>query len=594
VNLGTLGREDLRQVSRLHRHRTPGWESARAPWFAAPKVAVSAAVGLVTLALRLVFGANGPTDWDGVQYVVGSNRFDVTHGAPHPPGYWLYVEVGHVVHVVAGLSAAQSLVLVAALASAAAAALTCAAGVAVGGWWLGLAAAGVVASAPVSWFAGSTVSSYSFDALVAALLVLLAVTARPHGAHGVAAVVGLGLATGFRPSILPMFLPLALIAVAASTRGVRRLTMTVGAGVASVAVWFVPMVLEQPGGVRVWLHAWRAESAGAVQTSSIFSTGSGAATNVGTFAAYTLLTVGPVLVLAVAAGVALLVVRVVTGRDAGNAALRIWRDDASATATRPGGPWYQTTPAIVAAAVVPPLAIVNLVQFAKGGYTLSYLPAATIVLLVPAVRLIRHRAPVVRRVSMVVATAAVLAVVGINVQRFVGAPGILPASFATAHPGLWISQARYGAPYIDTSATIRAADAADAAIVSLGKVVQPATDVVVTRWEDDGVAHWRAITYALPRVRAALVIGSTVVYQELGGLLYYDRTVTVDVAPGGHAVFLLPRPTPELLALQRAGLAAPTDLRVVGLRAWRVAPRARLFGITVTARAGPRPLGHGI
>jgi hypothetical protein len=548
----------------------------------------------VTLVLRLAYGANGPTDWDGVQYVVGSSHFDVTHGSPHPPGYWLYVATGHVVHVVSGLSAASSLVLVAALASAAAAALTCAAGTALAGPWLGLAAGALVASTPVSWFAGSTVSTYSFDALVAALLVVLAIRARPNGPHGMAAVIGLGLGTGFRQSIAPMFLVLALIPVVASTRTVRRVVLTAAAFLASVAVWFVPMVLVQPGGVGVWLHAWRAESSGAAHTSSVFFNASGSATNVGTFAAYTLLTVGPAFVLGVAAGVTLLGARLVTRRVAGDATLRIWSEGASSGATRPERPWYQTTPAIVIAAVVPPLAIVNLVQFAKGGYALAYLPMVTIVGLLPVARLIRHRARRVRRVAAVVASAAVLGVVALNAQRFVGAPGILPASFATSHPGWWISQARYGASYADTAATIRAADSVDAALVSIGRVVRPATDVVVTRWEDDGVAYWRNITYALPDVRSALVIGSTVVYEELRGRLYYQRGTTVEVGPGGRAVFLLPHPTPELLDLERAGMAQATDVHVAGLRAWRVAPGARLFGVEVSARPGSRPLGRGI
>ena len=594
MSLGTLGRQDLRQVSRLHRRTAPGWERPRARSLASPVVVGATLVGLTTLVLRVVFGANGPTDWDGVQYVVGSRRFDVAHGAPQPPGYWLYVETGHVLHVVTGLSAPQALVLVAALVSAAAAALTCVAGTQLAGYWVGIAAGALVASAPVSWFAGSTVSTYSFDALVAALLVLLARRARPHSAHGVGAVVALGLATGFRPSILPVFALLALVAVAASTRGIRRLGLTVVAAVASVAVWFVPMVLAQPGGARVWWHASRAESVGAAQTSSVFSNPAGAATNFGSFAAYMVLTVGLLVVLALVAGTALLIARGATGRGAGDATLRIWRSGASASASRPERPWYQTTPAILAAAIVPPLAIVNLVQFAKGGYLLSFLPALTILLLLPLGRLVRHRVRGIRRVSAVVASACVLAVVGVNTQRFVAASGILPAGFARAHPGVWISQPRYGAPYPDTHATIRTADAADASLGALGRVTDSTNDVVVTRWEDEGATYWRAITYALPAVRAALVIGSTVVYQELDGLLYYDRGSQVDVGPGGHAVFLLPPRTPEVVALERTGLAQPTGVRVVGLEAWRVAPGASLFGLDVTARSGRRPLGLGI
>lgn len=596
MSLGTLGRQELRQVSRLHRRRAPGWERPRARAAVTPVVVGATVIGLVTLVLRLVFGANGPTDWDGSQYIVGSQHFDVAHGAPQPPGYFLYVEAGRALHAVTGLGAAPSLVLVAALVSAAAAALTCEAGAALGGMWVGMAAGAVVASAPVSWFAGSTVSTYSFDALAGALLMLLASGARPHSAHGIGAVVTLGLLTGFRPSILPMFVLLTLIPVAASTRSLRQLWVTAAAGAAALAVWFVPMVLIQTGGVREWFHAWHAEAVGAAQTSSVFSNPAGAATNFGSFSAYTVLTLGPLAVPAVVALVALIVTRAATGRSAGDATLRIWQSGsgASESPARLGKPWYQTTPAIVAAAAVPPLAIVNLVQFAKGGYVLSYLPALAVLLLLPLGRLVRHRIRGIRRVSAVIASLAVLAVVGVNGQRFVSAPGILPASFASSHPGIWISQVRYGAPYTDTATTIRRADAAVASLRALGGVVDSPSDVVVTRFEDDGATYFRAITYALPGVRAALVIGSTVVYQELGGPLYYDNRSSVAVAPGGHAVFLLPAPTPELLALVHAGRAQPTGVRAAGLAAWRVEPGTTLFGVSIVARPGRQPLGHGV
>jgi hypothetical protein len=66
-------------------------------------------------------------------------------------------------------------------------------------------------------------------------------------------------------------------------------------------------------------------------------------------------------------------------------------------------------------------------------------------------------------VASVVATVLVLGAVVVNVQRFVAAPGILPATVVRHDPGLWISKARYQAPYADTADTIRAADGRGAA-----------------------------------------------------------------------------------------------------------------------------------
>ena len=145
-------------------------------------------VGMATLAARLATAATGPTDWDSAQYAAAVARFDVNHGRPQPPGYWLYVEAGRFVHVI-GLSTVDSLVLVSAMASALAAGLVVVAGRDLGGRWVGLAAGVVIATSPFAWFSGSVIATYSFDLAVAPLLMILAWRARPGSWHGAAALV---------------------------------------------------------------------------------------------------------------------------------------------------------------------------------------------------------------------------------------------------------------------------------------------------------------------------------------------------------------------------------------------------------------------
>ncbi len=463
VNVGTLGRENLRQVSHLHRPSLRGWSTGETPWLRSPTLAASVAIGAVTLVLRLSYGASRPTDTAGARYVAGSGHFDVARGTPPAPGSWLYVAAGHAVRVVTGLSPVHSLVLVAALLSAAAAGLTCAAGTAIGGRFVGVAAGGLVASAPVSWFAGATVSTYSVDAFAAALLIILARRARPYGAHGVVAVLALGLAAGVRLSVLPAFVLLAAIAVVASVRTMGQLLTAVVATVGSVALWLVPLILVQPGGFRAWAHAVHNQVWHAAETSSVFAApSSGAVTNIGTFGGWSLVSLGPLIAVAVLAVVVTAGARLVTRQPGGNASLRIW---GTAPEPRHGieRPWYQGTGVILLAALVPPVAVVTLGQFTAGGAVLSYLVPATVLLLLPVAHLLHHRARGVRRAAVVVATVLVAGVVVVNVQRFVAAPGILPASVEIHHPGWWISKARYQAPYADTADTIRAADAQRAA-----------------------------------------------------------------------------------------------------------------------------------
>ncbi len=458
VNVDTLGRENLRQVSHLHRTSVRGWSTREPSWLRSPTLAASVVMGVATLILRLAYGATRPTDLTGARLVLGSDHFDVTHGRPPAPGSWLYVAAGHAVHVVTGLSPVHSLVLVSALASAGATGLTCAAGTALGGRWVGIAAGALVASAPVSWFAGSTVSTYSVDAFLAALLVVLARRARPYRAHGVVAVIALGLGAGVQLSVVPEFVFLAAIAVVASVRTVGQLLTVVVAAAGSVAAWFLPVIVIQRGGLHAWLHAVHVQISQAAHTSSVFAAPtSGAVTNVGTFGGWFLVTLGPLVVVALLAVLVLAGARVATRQPGGNVARRIWGAPTE-SGDRTERPWYQSTGAILLAALVPPVAVVTLDRFTGGGAVLSYLVPVTLLLFLPVGRLLHHRARGVRRTAGIVATLLVAGIVAVNAQRFVAAPGILPANVARDHPGLWISKPRYQSPYADTADTIRAAD----------------------------------------------------------------------------------------------------------------------------------------
>ena len=560
----------------------------------------------LTLVLRLVTSADGPTDWDSAQYAAAVSHFDVRHGQPQPPGYWLYVESARWVMRLTGLGTIHSLVLVAALASAAAVGLTAVAGRSMGGRWLGIAAGAVVATSPFVWFSGSIVATYSFDALACALLMVLAWDARPGSWHGLWAVVALGVLTGFRQSVIQAFAILCLLAVVASTRTVRRLVATVVAGVAAVAVWFVPMVAQQPGGLSAWVRATHAETVGAFQVTSILDHAPGARTNLGIFAAYTVVALAPVAVLSVLAGLVLLGRRLIRGRPAGRANGTDEIDGDAPTEPEWRRPWYQGRAAVLSAAIVPPAAIVALVQFAKGGYLLAYLPAAVIALLLPVAALTRrhqvsraHAARDRRRTSptwTVVASIGVALVVLLGAQRFLSGDGVLPQHQLRATSGLWLQQPRYQAPYNDTRATIRSTDAIDTALRDLGPSIDPSRDVVLFDTVDGGDTIYRNAGWALPDVRVTLVTPGTLLYNQLHGALYYATGTTVAAGPSG-TVFLVASPAlPGMADLTAEGYAIPveTPKPIGGYLVWRLLPGTTVLGVHTVARSGPRPLGTGI
>jgi hypothetical protein len=560
-------------------------------------------VGAGTLALRLATAASGPTDWDSAQYASAVDHFDVTHGKPQPPGYWLYVESGRLVGHLTGLGAVHSLVVVAALASALGAGLTAVAGRDLGGWWVGLAAGCVVAASPFTWFSGSIVATYSFDMVACSLLVILAWRARPGSWHGVAAVGALGLLVGFRQSIIQSFAVLALIAVVGSTRRWGQLVVTALAGLVTVGIWFVPMALEQPGGAGAWLRATRIEASGAAQSTSVLDHAAGGATNLGTFAAFTVVALAPLAALTALAGIALLIRRL--ARWASGTTDRAPAADGLPTTDGSGPvsvawvrPWYQWRWVILGAAIVPPMALVALVQFAKGGYLLAYFPAAVIALLLPVAALFgpSDRHPLPARVWLALASVGVALVVALGAQRFLEGDGVLPQSLLRSSGTVWLEQPRYQAPFADTRATIRTSDAIDDALRALGPSIRPARDVVVFDTLDGGSNIYRNAGWELPEDRIALVGPGRLLYNELHDALYYASGKTTAVGRSGSAFLVASPALPGLASLTALGYALPvtTPQLIGGYRVWQILPGVAILGVRVVEAAGPRPLGTGL
>jgi len=569
-------------------------------------------LGVATLGARLAFAATGPTDWDSAQYAAAVSHFDVAHGEPQPPGYWLYVEAGRLLSHLAGIGTIPALVVLAAVASALAVSAVTVAGRDLGGPWMGVAAGILVATSPFAWYSGSQVATYSFDLLGGSLLCLLAWRAHPGSRHGVEAVGTLALLAGFRQSMALEFALVVLLALIASIRSWRQLAAAVTVGAAGVLVWLIPMGLAQPGGLSTWLRDTRIEAQGAAAQTSLLAHAPGAPTNLGTFAAYTVLALGPLAVVAGIATTVLLARRAWQRRhDPGHP--RRWRRAGQPDRRAAGDgwdgsrPWYLSKGAILLAGAIPPMAVVALVQFAKGGYLLAYLPAATLLLLLPVAALTRtdrparehrHSAPTAgrSRVWYPVATVAVLAIAALGSQRFLEGAGVLPTRWARIATGPWIVQARYQAPYDDTAHHIEAVDAIDRGIAALRPEIDARRDVVVIDDVDGGGDTYRNAGWELPGVRIALIGIHQYLYNELHGSLYYEHGGSIAVAPGGSVLLVASPALPGLAALARGGaaMAVPLSRPIGGFLVWRIRPGVSILGVPIAVRAGRRPLGTGI
>lgn len=525
---------------------------------------IPAGLFAAALAVYAAASARWPTEWDSVSLVFGVDRFDVTQASPHAPGYWLYVAAGRLVRAVTPLGTTDSLLAASALAAAATVAMAYVVGRALGGRWLGAAAAAVMLTSPFLAFYGSSIATYPFDALASLVLIHLAWRATPGSWHGPAAAAALGLAGGTRQSSVLLLAPVAVVAVARSLRRapspVRLAASCAAAGAAGLAVWLVPMGLEQPGGLGVvsdeGARIWRE----AVTVSSPFygAPGAGVRYNVGQATGYTLAAIALLLPAAAAALVL-----------AWRARARAGAHDDDLDGRRPSRPLR--APVLLAVAVVPPFAFVTLFHFGKAGYVLSYLPALVLLLLWPAAALARRP-----RLAVTVLVAVACAV---SALRFAGAPGILPEALLDNGP--WFVESRFGAPYRLTAPTLRDTDRDVDRYLALGRSFDPTADELVYVYLDGG-HRFRHAMLTLPQFRVHYLQLGFHEWSAEGRRWRRERDRVLELRPGANAVFVVDEPRDEILALVASGAARAVQLDT-GPTVYVVPPGVTVFGVQVVA-----------
>ena len=540
-------------------------------WARRPDPWIPWVLSAVAFLSRLPFIGKYPTEWDSVQLVMGLNRFDVRIDSPHAPGYWLYVEAGRFVRALTPLDAAHSMVVLAALASAATVGVTYLVGRDLAGRLVGILAAAFLIVSPQMWFYGAVVGTYAFDALACALLILLAVRAQPGTRHGIAAAIVLALATGFRQSAIFLLAPLALVPVVRSGLRLRRLAAAAAAFAAALALWVVPMSLEQPGGMPALRAASSEMWKGSVGQTSVFSNGPGERKHQNQVE-----TTGQNL-----AAIAFLIPALIGGLMlVGVASFRKRRkaapDERVAGRRRlVADEW--TTLACILLAIVPSLGFMYLFHYGKSGYILDFLPAAVLLFLWPAVHLARRN-----RLGMISAVVISVLVAGggaVAAQRFLFGKGILPERFMSGR--LEITQAHFGAPYPMTRDAIKQTDTITDHYQALKRVFDPRKDVFVFTWLD-GAEWMRHVMWTMPDYWVEMMVGNR---HDLSGRhlvweKFYEPT-ELPVPAGGRAVLIYNTLPPDVDALVRAGKVSPLHL-ATGPTVWIAEPGTVVNGVTVT------------
>jgi 4-amino-4-deoxy-L-arabinose transferase-like glycosyltransferase len=177
-------------------------------------------------------------------------RFDPRVHQPHPPGYFLYVEIGRLLNFVTH-DANLALVILSAAASCGTILLIYFLALE----WFGLRAARfasvVFFFSPLGWFHGTVALTYGVEAFFSALVGFLC-WRMARGRPGLAVAIGvvLGVSAGIRPSSLLFLGPLYLYSL--SEIAPRRRVAGALALALTFVAWFVPMIHMSGGFHAYW------------------------------------------------------------------------------------------------------------------------------------------------------------------------------------------------------------------------------------------------------------------------------------------------------------------------------------------------------
>lgn len=222
---------------------------------------------VIALISRLPFQSRYLYHWDSINFAFALERFDISQGQPHAPGYLLYVLLGHVAVWLTG-DPQRGYVLLAMLGSALAAVALYDLGRRMWDARVGGIAALLLLSSPLYWFYGEVALPHALDALVVIISALLSWRTW-YGERRTALLLAcwLGLAGGFRPQTLVFLFPLAVIAC-------FRLPLRWQAGAVvilgmTVLAWLVPL-FGLSGGMENYFHVLSGYAGDFNKTTSVF------------------------------------------------------------------------------------------------------------------------------------------------------------------------------------------------------------------------------------------------------------------------------------------------------------------------------------
>jgi hypothetical protein len=414
--------------------------------------ALAGALAALTVLSRLPYRARTLYNWDAVQFALALREYDVVKHQPHPPGYILYVGLGRLVDAWLGDPTAAYVTLAVVFSGLTTFVVYLLART-VYDRVTALAAASVLAVSPLFWFYGSVGLTYAGEALFASCVAYFAFRALEGSeADAWLAAAYLALAAGMRQSLLPLLLPMWLVACVVGVRRARTVLVGLAILAGLTLLWFVPMIVLT-GGLGRYLEASLQLADSVVRPTSIVGGPFDTTLRMSRYLLESVLVaLGP---LALAA---LLVPWYARRRGWGR---REW---------------------LLVAWIVPPVLVYTLVHFGQAGYVLTFLPALVVLLARVLVTFFGEAAVLARRRALrpALTAAAVVVVVLANGAFFVNARP-LPRDFDVRKPA-WRQAAEHEAfdwIFSRTAAALREHEAVVRTFVGAIRGLYPPEETVV-------------------------------------------------------------------------------------------------------------------
>jgi hypothetical protein len=203
-----------------------------------------------TILTRLPFTTQYLYHWDSVNMAYGIIDFNVLEGAPHFPGYIVYIAIAQLVNRIFN-DPQTTMVVISIVSSGLAVAAIFYLGRAMFNTATGLIAALFTMTSPLVWFYGEIALPHTLDlfAITFSALLLYKIMEGETRLMPIAAVV-LALVGGFRQQDLLFLGPLILFSIYRA--GLRRIIVFIVIAAAVCFAWFIPMI-QYSGGLQNYM-----------------------------------------------------------------------------------------------------------------------------------------------------------------------------------------------------------------------------------------------------------------------------------------------------------------------------------------------------